>query len=138
MSQRLYAHAPNDDSLHLLATSYMNLGKANKAIAVLKVPAKIRSQRVSSTQGSSNPQCLFLLANAYFQLSKYKEAETALKDDTRQLHQALRGNAAAHHLLGQIYKVRLCTDKKSAKCDWILALQNTGERKEKKKQKSKP
>lgn len=57
-------------------------------------------------QGTTNAQCLFLLATAYFQQSKLKEAEAALKDEARQLIAPLRSNAAAHHLLGQIYRVR--------------------------------
>lgn len=91
----------------------MYLGKANKAVAILKVSIPLhespcaarRSPRVLS-QGSTNPNCLFLLATAYLQLSKLKEAEAALKDDKKQLHASLRDNAAAHHLLGQIYRVR--------------------------------
>lgn len=37
LPQRLHAQSPSDDSLHLLATCYMQQGKPNKAVAVLKV-----------------------------------------------------------------------------------------------------
>lgn len=107
--QRLYAHNANDDALHLLATAHMSKGNYSKAIALLKVfflhdenPASLGSEHF---QGTTNANCLFLLATSLFNNGDPLAAARVLVDSKLQVIPELRSNAAAHHLLGQVYKV---------------------------------
>ncbi|XP_065052437.1 cell division cycle protein 27 homolog isoform X2 [Rhopilema esculentum] len=113
LSERLYAEAPSDETLHLLATSYYRCGSVKRAHALLQKHSPV------------NIHCKFLMAKCCDEMKRYSEVEHLLVGSIGTLFTSKvtdnimseYGNLAGYalQLLGNVYR-RSDQLSKAAEC----------------------
>lgn len=115
LAERLHAEIDNNETLHLLATSYYRNGEKNKTFHTLKSKSNLSSQ------------CRYLLGLCAFELEKYAEAEAVLKENIKgtnlnELTLEYGDQASFVHLL--LGKIANKTERKTSAIElWCKALE---------------